>query len=40
VLSLGRRGVFDPLAVPTTTVPFSDAADAWLAPAVKLVLVR
>jgi alcohol dehydrogenase len=40
VLDLAASGVFDPLAVPTTTVPFGDAADAWLAPAVKLVLVR
>jgi alcohol dehydrogenase len=40
VLELAASGAFDPLAVPTTTVPFDDAAQAWLAPATKLVLVR
>jgi alcohol dehydrogenase len=40
VLELAASGAFDPLAVPTTVVPFEDAADAWLAPATKLVLVR
>jgi alcohol dehydrogenase len=40
VLALASSGAFDPLSVPTTTVPFEEAADAWLAPATKLVLVR
>ena len=40
VLQLAASGAFDPLAVPTTTVAFDDAAEAWLAPATKLVLVR
>ena len=40
VLALAASGAFDPLSVPTTTVPFDDAAEAWLAPATKLVLVR
>jgi alcohol dehydrogenase len=40
VLELAASGAFDPLAVPTTTVPFDEAADAWLAPATKLVLTR
>lgn len=40
VLDLAASGAFDPLAVPTTVVPFDDAADAWLQPATKLVLQR
>ncbi len=40
VLALAASGAFDPLAVPTTTVPFDDAAEAWLRPATKLVLQR
>ena len=40
VLALAASGAFDPLAVPTTVVPFEDAADAWLEPATKLVLRR
>lgn len=40
VLALAASGAFDPLAVPTTTVPFDDAAEAWLQPATKLVLQR
>jgi len=38
VLELAASGAFDPLTVPTTVVPFDDAAEAWLAPATKLVL--
>ncbi len=38
VLALAASGAFDPLAVPTTEVPFEDAAEAWLQPATKLVL--
>lgn len=40
VLHLADSGAFDPLLVPTTTAPFEDAADVWLTPATKLVLVR
>ncbi len=40
VLALAASGAFDPLAVPTTVVPFDDAAQAWLQPATKLVLQR
>ncbi len=40
VLALAASGAFDPLAVPTTVVPFDDAAQAWLQPATKLVLHR
>lgn len=40
VLALAASGAFEPLEVPTTTVAFDDAAEAWLAPATKLVLVR
>ncbi len=40
VLALAASGTFDPLAVPTTVVPFEDAAEAWLEPATKLVLRR
>jgi threonine dehydrogenase-like Zn-dependent dehydrogenase len=38
VLRLAASGRFDPLAVETTVVPFAEAAEAWLAPATKLVL--
>ncbi|MGY1606145.1 zinc-dependent alcohol dehydrogenase [Geodermatophilus sp. SYSU D00700] len=40
VLGLAASGAFDPLAVPTTTVPFDAAAEVWLQPATKLVLAR
>ena len=40
VLELAASGAFDPLAVPTTTVPFDQAAQVWLQPATKLVLAR
>ena len=39
VVALAADGRFDPLAVDTTIVPFDDAADAWMAPATKLVVV-
>jgi threonine dehydrogenase-like Zn-dependent dehydrogenase len=38
VLELVAGGRFDPLAVPTTVVPWADAVDAWLAPGTKLVV--
>ena len=40
VLGLVSSGGFDPLHVPTTVVPWDEAADAWLAPATKLVVTR
>jgi threonine dehydrogenase-like Zn-dependent dehydrogenase len=40
VLRLFAEGRFDPLAVPTTIVPWDQADDAWLEPATKLVLER
>lgn len=40
VLELFTAGRFDPLAVPTTIVPWDHADDAWLEPATKLVLER
>lgn len=40
VLALLATGRFDPLQVPTTTVPWAEAAEAWLEPAIKLVVVR
>ncbi len=40
VLALAASGAFDPLAVPTTTAPFDDAAQVWLRSATKLVLRR
>lgn len=40
VLELAASGAFDPLAVPTTTVPFDQAAEVWLRPVTKLVLPR
>ncbi len=40
VRELAASGAFDPLAVPTTVVPFDGAAEVWLQPATELVLVR
>jgi hypothetical protein len=40
VLELFVEGRFDPLAVPTTIVPWDRADEAWLEPATKLVLER
>ncbi|HEY2258717.1 MAG TPA: alcohol dehydrogenase catalytic domain-containing protein [Solirubrobacteraceae bacterium] len=40
VLELFADRRFDPLAVPTTVVPWDRADEAWLAPATKLVLER
>ena len=40
VLPLVAGGRYDPLAVPTTIVPWEEAARAWLEPATKLVLTR
>jgi alcohol dehydrogenase len=40
VLELFAAGRFDPLAVPTTIVPWDRADEAWLQPATKLVLER
>lgn len=40
VLELVAAGAVDPLDVPTTVVPWTDAAEAWLAPATKLVVAR
>jgi hypothetical protein len=40
VLELVAEGRFDPLAVPTTVVPWDRADEAWLEPATKLVLER
>jgi alcohol dehydrogenase len=40
VLDLIDHGALDPLAIPTTIVPWDQAADAWLEPATKLVLDR
>jgi threonine dehydrogenase-like Zn-dependent dehydrogenase len=40
VLELFTAGRFDPLAVPTTVVPWDRAEEAWLEPATKLVLER
>jgi hypothetical protein len=39
-LELFAEGRFDPLAVPTTIVPWDRADEAWLQPATKLVLER
>jgi threonine dehydrogenase-like Zn-dependent dehydrogenase len=38
VLGLAASGRFDPAQIETTVVPFEDAAEAWLAPATKLVV--
>jgi threonine dehydrogenase-like Zn-dependent dehydrogenase len=40
VTELVATGRLDPLAVPTTVVPWADAAEAWLEPAIKLVVSR
>jgi threonine dehydrogenase-like Zn-dependent dehydrogenase len=40
VLELFAAGRFDPLAVPTTIVPWDRADEAWLEPATKLALAR
>lgn len=40
VLELAASRRFDPLAIDTLVVPWEDAAEAWLAPATKLVLQR
>jgi threonine dehydrogenase-like Zn-dependent dehydrogenase len=40
VAELVAAGGLDPLAVPTTVVPWADAAAAWLEPAIKLVVTR
>jgi threonine dehydrogenase-like Zn-dependent dehydrogenase len=38
VLDIAASGRFDPLALDTTVVAFDDAAEAWLEPALKLVV--
>lgn len=40
VIDLVVAGRFDPLAIPTTVVPWDEASTAWLEPATKLVLAR
>jgi alcohol dehydrogenase len=40
VLDLVLEGRLDPLAVPTTVVPWDEAGQAWLEPATKLVVSR
>jgi alcohol dehydrogenase len=40
VIELVGSGRLDPTAVPTTVVPWADAAEAWLEPATKLVVAR
>ena len=40
VLGLAAEGTIDPLVVPTAVVDWADAAQAWLVPHTKLVLVR
>jgi threonine dehydrogenase-like Zn-dependent dehydrogenase len=40
VIDLVDAWALDPLAIPTTIVPWDQAADAWLEPATKLVLDR
>jgi hypothetical protein len=40
VLALVASGRLDPLAIPTTVVRWEEAAQAWLEPATKLVVVR
>jgi hypothetical protein len=37
---VGQCGTLDPLAVPTSVVPWDEAAEAWLEPATKLVVDR
>jgi alcohol dehydrogenase len=40
VIGLVAAGRLDPLAIPTTVVPWDQAPTAWLEPATKLVLAR
>ena len=40
VLELLTTTAFNPQAIPTTIRPWSEAADAWLQPATKLVITR
>lgn len=40
VLDLVAAGHLDPTAVPTTVLPWDEAAEAWLTPATKLVFAR
>jgi threonine dehydrogenase-like Zn-dependent dehydrogenase len=40
VVDLVAAGRLDPLAVPTTVVPWDDADRAWMEPAIKLVVTR
>ena len=40
LLDLVSAGRIDPLAVPTTTVSWAQAADRWLEPALKMVVTR
>ncbi len=40
VIGLVAARRLDPLAIPTTVVPWGQAPTAWLEPATKLVLVR
>lgn len=40
VLDLVAAGRIDPLAVPTTLVKWDDAAERWMAPALKMVFTR
>jgi threonine dehydrogenase-like Zn-dependent dehydrogenase len=40
VVDLVTAGRLDPSAVPTQVVSWDDAADAWLEPAIKLVVSR
>jgi threonine dehydrogenase-like Zn-dependent dehydrogenase len=40
VVDLVVSGALDPLAIPTTMATWSDAAEAWLEPAIKLVVTR
>ena len=40
VVDLVASGQLDPLTVPTTVVQWNDAAEAWMEPAIKLVITR
>jgi threonine dehydrogenase-like Zn-dependent dehydrogenase len=40
VLDLVAAGRLDPLAVPTTVVPWEQAGERWLEPAIKMVVTR
>lgn len=40
VLDLVAAGRLDPLAVPTTVVPWAQAGERWLEPAIKMVVTR